>query len=213
MTRHTTAAVDSALSLPEVTWAMMADIGVTSATVYVCTGNRFIYATNTYTPVGGFGTIEPVREEADAFPRGLKMTVALVSSQAIYEAFNEQLFNKNVTLYKAVLQDWAVVGTPEIIFKGRINKVSGKVNGTDGSYMELEVESRLRRESKMSFFNRETLWQTYSGDTGANYIERIPLYKSTWGSMPNGVNGGGAYTQVGGAIPFYNPGPYRPARL
>lgn len=213
MSRHTTAAVDSALSLPEISWALMADIAVSSSTVYVCTGNRFIYSANTYSPVGNFGTIEPIREESDAFPRGLKMTVALVSSQAIYEAFNEQLFNKNVTMYKTVLQNGTIVGTPDIVFKGRINKVSGKINGPDGNYMELEIESRLRRESRMAFFNRETLWQTYSGDTGANYIERIPLYKSTWGSMPNGVYGGGAYTQVGGAIPYYNPGPFRPARL
>lgn len=209
MTRHTTAAVDSALSLPEITWAMLADIGITSGTLYVCTGNRFIYSTNTYNPVGGFGTIDPIREESDAFPRGVKMNIALVSSQAIYEAFNEQLFNKPVVLYKAVLSNATVVGTPEIIFKGRINHCGGRISQQDGSYFELEVESRLRREPRTAFFNRETLWQTYSGDTGANYIERIPLYKSTWGSLANGVYGGGAYTQVGGSIPSYNPGPYR----
>ena len=203
MTRHITAAVDSALSLPEVSWAILADIGITSGTLYVCTGNRFIYAANTYNPVGGFGTLDPIREESDAFPRGVKMTIALVSSQAIYEAFNEQLFNKPVILYKTVLNGPTIVGTPEIIFKGRINHCSGKVGNDDGSYFELEVESRLRREARTSFFNRETLWQTYSGDTGANYIEKIPLYKSTWGSLPNGVNGGGSYTQVGGVPTQY----------
>lgn len=214
MTRHVTAAVDSALSLPDIQWAIMADVGVTSGTVYVCTGNRFIYSSNTYTPVGGFGTIEPIREESDAFPRGLKMTLAMVSSQAVYETFNEQLFNKPVILYKAVLDRGTVVGTPEIIFKGRVNHCGGRVGGDGGSYFQLEVESRLRREAQLSFFNRETLWQTYSGDTGANYIDLIPLYKSTWGSLPSGVYGGGA--SMGGQpsfTPYWtDPSRGRPAR-
>ncbi|CAB4169920.1 hypothetical protein UFOVP1082_40 [uncultured Caudovirales phage] len=186
MSRHTTTAVDSALSLPEIPWALLADIGVSSSTMYVCTGNRYIYSNNTYSPVGYLGGVDPIKEEADAFPRGIKMWLSLINSQATYEAFNEQLFNKPVVLYKTVTSYGTVVGTPDIIFKGRINYCGGKTGDpARGNYFELEIESRLRREPKSAYYNRETLWQTYSGDTGANYVDKIPLYKSQWGTIPS----------------------------
>jgi hypothetical protein len=69
------------------------------------------------------------------------------------------------------------------MFSGFINQVQLKLRDpTRGNYVELEIESRLRREPRSAWFNKETLWQTYSGDTFFNFIEQIPGFKALWGN-------------------------------
>jgi hypothetical protein len=185
MSRDTSAAVTSANAAAQISWSILADIGVTSTTVYACTGDKYLTSGgNTYSPVGNLGGVEPVQEDADTFPRGMKMWCALVSSQSVYEAMAEHLFNRSVSMYRAVLNPasaYTVVGTPQMFFKGRINRCEVKVGDPErGNYFELELESRLRREAASAYYTRETLYQTYSGDTLFNYVHLIPGFKSVF---------------------------------
>lgn len=194
MSRDTTSSVTSANAAPAINWCIMADIGVTSSTIYACTGDKFITSGgNTYSPVGYLGGVEPVQEDADTFPRGMKMWVALVNSQALYEAMAEHLFNRSVSVYRAALNPssaYAVVGTPQMFFKGRINRCEVKLGDPQrGNYFELEVESRLRREAASAYYTREMMYQTYSGDTLFDYVHLVPGYKSVFdGKTQSGLN-------------------------
>lgn len=203
MSRDTVAAVTSANAEATVNWAILAQIGVTSSTIYACTGDRFIYSgANTYSPVGYLGGVEPAQEEADVFPRGMKLWVALVSSQALYEAMAEHLFNRTVSMYRATLDPssaYTVVGTPQMFFKGRINRCEVRLGDPErGNFFELEIESRLRREAASAYYTREMMYQTYSGDTFFNYVHLIPGYKSvfdgkTQSASPLSVSAAGAW--------------------
>lgn len=210
MSRDTSAAVTSANAAPAINWCIMADIGVTSQTLYACTGDKFIVSGgNTYSPVGYLGGVEPVQEDADVFPRGMKLWVALISSSALYEAMSEHIFNRNVSVYRATLNpssSYAVVGTPQMFFKGRINRCEVKLGDPErGNYYELEVESRLRREAASAYYTREMLYQTYSGDTFCNYVHLIPGYKSVFdGKTQSALNLGGQGPAGWGAGPYQN---------
>lgn len=165
----------------------LVDIGVTSGTIYACTGYRFLYALgNTYTPVGVLGGIEPIQEESDPFPRGLKMWLAAVDSSDLYEPLREDMFNRTVKLWEVFLdpETFAISNTPELRWQGKINEIEIRFNdGEKGNYYEVLAETELRRTPQRAYFNKETLALTYSGDTFYDYMHLIPTQKTMWGQQ------------------------------
>lgn len=174
-----------------VSYRVLASVTMTSTTALLCTGMQPVsWAANTYSPIGMLGGTEAVQEDSTPFPRAVRMWLSAVGSAQLYEPLTENLFNKPVKLYRAFLDDRnTLVSTPELMFSGFINKVDIKLRDpTLGNHIELEVESRLRREPRSAWFNKETLWQTYSGDTFFNFVEQIPLFKALWGNKPTYFN-------------------------
>ena len=184
MTRFNYAAAQSASTEDMVAFRVLADITFTSTTMKVCTGLTPVsWAANTYSPIGALGGLDAVQEDSTPFARSIKLWLSAVGSAQLMEPMTEQLFNKPVKLYRAFLKDSTLVSTPEMIYSGRINAVNVKLGDEQrGDYTEIEVESRLRREPVSAWFNKETLWQTYSGDTFFNFIEQIPGFKALWGN-------------------------------
>lgn len=181
----------------------LADVEVTSSTLYVCDGYHYIYAMgNTYSPVGHYGGVDTIQEESDPFPRGVKMWLSAVGSANLYEAVSENLFNKNVKIYDAFVSPdtFAAVHTPQPLFSGKINEVDLKFKDPDrGNYFELGIESELRRESVMAYSNKETLLLTYSGDTFCDFQHLIPTFRSKWGNESTSfIEGAGRPRQGGG---------------
>ena len=134
------------------------------------------------------------------FPRGVRMWLSAVNSSMLAEPLSENLFNKDVILYRAFLDDtFTCVSTPEQMFRGKINEVNIKLADTvRGNYYEITVESRLRKEPRSSRFNKESLWQTYSGDTFFNYVDQIQGFRSLWGTQDTWFSTGGAHSPLGG---------------
>jgi len=101
---------------------------------------------------------------------------------------SENLFNKPVTLWRALLDDnLAMIDTPNLLFKGKINTANLVLNDPQkGNYYEIEVESRLRQAPKALYFDRQTLWTAYqhSGDTFFDQLVNIPNFKGEWGKAP-----------------------------
>lgn len=165
----------------------LVDVGVTSGTIHACTGYRYLFAMgNTYTPVGVLGGLEPIQEESDPFPRGLRLWLAAVNSIQLYEPLREDMFNRPVAVYEAFLdpETFALSNTPELRWSGKVNEVEIRFNDSEkGNYYEVSAETELRRTPQRAYFNKETLWLTYSGETFYDYMYLIPTQHTLWGQQ------------------------------
>ena len=201
MTRDTVTSVTSAAAAPQLRYRVLVDLLLDSGTQRVCSGNQpILVGTIGYTPVGGFGGIETVQEESDVFPRAVRLWVTAVSSVNLAEAMSEDMFNRTVRVYRSFLNDqYTLVGTPQLVFSGKINDGTLKMGDPErGNYIELEVESRLRREPRSAYFTKESHQLTNSGDTFFAHVHKIPNYKGVWGdeaSVRLGSNSGGDPTR------------------
>lgn len=209
MTRFLYAAAESSSQEPKVQFRVLADVTLTTTTARVCTGMHPIaFGTNTYSPIGMLGGLEAVQEDSTPFPRAVRMWLSAVGSAQLSEPLTENLFNKPVKLYRTFLDaNNIVVATPELMYSGFVNAVHIKLRDPEkGDHVELEVESRLRREPRSAWFNKETLWQTYSGDTFFNFIEKIPGFKALWGNKATYFDVGARFPRppgVPGRFPFF----------
>lgn len=187
MTRFLSTSQQAYAERDTVAFRQLVDIGVTSSTLYACTGYRYLFAMgNTYTPVGVLGGVEPIQEESDPFPRGIKMWLAAVDSSDLYEPLREDMFNRPVKLWEVFLDPdtFALSNTPELRWQGKINEIEIRLNdGEKGNYYEVSAETELRKTPQRAYFNKETLAVTYSGDTFFNYTHLIPTQRTMWGQQ------------------------------
>lgn len=201
MSRDLSAAVTSAAQLPAVQYRWLVEVdSLSTGMTRACTGYQFVtFNGNTYSPVGNLGGAEKIQEDADVFPRAVRLWFAAVSTTQIQDVLTENMFNRPVRIYRTFLTDsFTNVATPEELFRGFINTCEMKLKDPErGNFFEIEVESRLQRQPRARFFNRETLWTFYgqSGDTFFDYLGQIPLTKAKWGVATiltyHGGGGGG----------------------
>ncbi len=188
MTRFLSSSQQALSEQETVLFRQLADVGVTSGTIYACSGYRYLYTMgNTYTPVGVLGGIEPIQEESDPFPRGVKLWLSAINSSQLYEPLREDMFNRPVKVWEAFLdpETFALSNTPELRWQGKVNEVEIRLNDSErGNFYEVTGENQLRRTPLRAYFNKETLALTYSGDTFFNYQHLIPTFKSLWGQQP-----------------------------
>lgn len=215
MTRNISAAVTSISQLPTVQYRLMCEVdSLSTGMTRACNGTSFIqFGGNTYSPIGHLGGIEKIQEDADVFPRAVRMWFAAVSTTQIQDVLSESMFNKPVRIYRTFLTDsQTIVSSAEMLFTGRINTVEMKLGDQSrGDYFEIEVESRLKRNPRAQYFNRETLWTAFnqSGDTFFDYVTRIPLTKASWGLSDKVKYGAGrANDNLSGVNPWPNLGPF-----
>lgn len=206
MSRDVSPSVTSAAQLDQVQYRWLVEVdSLSTGMTRACTGYQFVvFNGNTYSPVGNLGSAEKIQEDVDVFPRAVRLRFAAVSTTQIQDVLNENMFNRPVRIYRTFLTDsYTNVATPEELFRGFINTCEMKLDPKPevGNYFEIEVESRLQRQSNKQYFNRETLWTFYnqSGDTFFDYLAQIPLTKLKWG-VPvtvdyNGTRGGGGATR------------------
>ena len=216
VTRNLTAAVGSVMSTAEWGLRCLADITLTNSHIYAQTGiGDLVVGTITYQGVGNLGGVQQIRDSLDRFAPGVNLWLSACSSDLFSEAINETLFNKDVLLYRAIVQNGAVVNTPELWFRGKINEVNMHRGDPErGDYLEVQCRIRLKKEAKSTYYTHEDLWLTYSGDTGFDYHSQISGFKGTWGGFATGFMGGHFYEgnqawQTGGRGGGSSPGPSR----
>lgn len=202
MSRNLAAAVTSISQLENVKFRLLCEVYSGATPVYACTGVNFIvFNSTTYSPVGNLGGIDPIQEETDVFPRSAKLWFAAVNTQTIPDVINETMFNRPVVVLRTFLTDsFTCVSTPEVVFKGKINKCEMKLKDPErGDFFEIEVDSKLARSLKSLYFNSETLKTVYNQNSNTlfDYVPNIPFVKANWGGM-SVTNGG-----------FAPPGPAR----
>lgn len=187
MSRNLSAAVTSISQLAQVQFRMLCEVdSLSTGMTRACTGYNFIvFNGNTYSPIGHLGGAEKIQEDADIYPRAVRLWFSAVNTAQIPDVLSENLFNRPVRIYRTFLTDsYTNVATPEMVFHGRINTCEMKLKDPQrGDCFEIEVESRLMREARAQYFNRETLWTVYaqSGDTFFDYVPEIALSKADWG--------------------------------
>lgn len=207
MSRNLSAAVTSISQLPSIRYRLLCEVySLTAGTTRACTGNNFVtFNSQTYSPVGLLGGVDPIQEESDVFPRAAKLWFAAVNTSVIQDVLSENMFNKPCKIYRTFLTDsYTCVATPELVFNGRVNACDMKLKDPErGDYFEIEVESKLARTSRSLYFNKETLAVAYaqSGNPLFDFVTRIPFVKANWGGM---TVGGDVFVPPGGTI---NPGP------
>jgi hypothetical protein len=211
VSRFLYAATNSAAQLPQLQYRQLVDVGVTSGMVYACNGTQYLYALgNTYTPVGHLGTIDPIQEENDPFPRTVRCTLQAVGSADFYEAFREDMFGRPLRVYHVLLnEDKTMVSTPEPLWSGLINRVQLHFNTADrGTYLEVEADTDLQRAPAVMNYTRESMLLIASGDTFFNFIDQVPLTKAQWGreathfagNAPSKSSGYGGTYSTGGPL-------------
>lgn len=204
--RFTSAAANSAAHDYLMRYRQFVEIGVTSATLYLCNGTEFVFAlSNTYSPVGGLGGLEALDEAADGSVQSLRAWLAAVGSADLYEPLREDMFNRTFVVRHGFLdkQTDTLVSTPELIWSGFINKVEVRFADSErGNFYEIEAERALRQRAPASNFNLETHWTTLnqSGDTFFQYIDQVPLFRAMWGQQPTQFNGANGAVPGGGGV-------------
>lgn len=205
MSRFAIAAANSAAQLSQIAYRQMVEMGVTSSTIYLTTGQQFIYALgNTYTPVGLLGGMDPIQEESDPFPRSIRFYLAAINSATLFDPLQEDMFGRSIVVRHGYLdpQLMTLVSTPEVLWRGNVNKVEIRFGDSEkGNYYEVEGISSLYKQAQASNFNLETHWITlgYSGDLFFSLIDQVPLTKAMWGQQPTYYIPGGR--QVGAPEP------------
>jgi hypothetical protein len=185
-TRNLTAAVGSYMSEAQIGLRILAHVNVTSSTLYLQTGVGYLsVGTYNYGGIGKFGGVERIKDDLEKFSPGVKLWLTAVpSSDLLAEVGTEMLFNKEVLLYRAFIRNGAVVNTPELWFRGRINEIRlHRMDPERGDHVTMECRTRLKKEAKSSYYTKEDLWLTYSGDTGFNYHAQIPGFRGQWGNL------------------------------
>lgn len=194
-TRNLTAEVGSVMAAPESGRRVLAHIALNSGTLYAHTGiGPMVVNTITYLGVGHLGGVQKVRDSLDRFAPGVNLWLSAASSDLLSETLGESMFNKDVKLYRAVLDAGTLVNTPELWFRGKVNAVDlYRGDPERGDYIEMQCRIRLKKEAKSSYYTREDLWLTYSGDTGFDYHSQIPGFVGLWGQKATifGRSGGG----------------------
>jgi hypothetical protein len=194
MTRWLSNSQQSLAERELVAFRQLVNIGVTSGTLYACSGKQYIFALgNTYTPVSGLGGIEPIKEESDPFPRELRFWMAAIDSSDLYEPMREDMFNRPVAVYETMLDPdtFACVHTPELRWAGFVNEVDIHFGDDErGNYYEVGAITDMGREPSLSYSNRETLQLDHSGDTFCDYQHLVPSVKAMWGQQPTTHLGG-----------------------
>jgi hypothetical protein len=214
MTRFASSSLQAQSEQTQIAFRLLVDIDVTSGTVYACSGRQFIYArSNTYSPIGTLGGVERIQEDSEPFPRAVRMWLSAVqpaagtNSAVIASAMNEQLFNKQVRLYRGFmdLTTMTMPNTPELAFKGQIAAYSYRPSDPErGPHFEIEVESRMLRRMNPAYFTQETYWTTLSrsGDTFFKYVPMVAGATAKWG-LENAVMYGSSQPTIEDKRPYY----------
>lgn len=186
MTRTLAAAVDSYLSEPVQELRVLARITLSTSTMRVHTGvgSLMVGATH-YDGIGAFGGVEQISESPNNMTSAIKMWLSAVNSAALNDAVTEQLFGKSVELYRAWLRDGTLVNTPEQWYRGMIGAVDVYRGDPDrGNYIEVSLQTKMDRRYRPTYYTKEDLALTYSGDTFFNYTHQIPQMTAMWGQRP-----------------------------
>lgn len=191
MVRTYDASVNSYLSEPVKELRLLADITFTGTTMRLWTGVGSLMVGSThYDGIGMMGGIDRIGENPNNFTSPYKMWLSAVSSASLSEALQEKLFGKDVVLRRAWLRDGTIVNTPEEWHRGVMGEVTiYRGDEERGNYIEVGVQTKLDRQRRPTYYTKEDLSMTYSGDTFFDYLDQISTMKALWGQQPTRFSG------------------------
>jgi len=137
------------------------------------TSQNFTYSSDVYTGLGGLGTISAVEEGTDFANRPMSLELSGVDVALVSTALNINYQNKPVTIMLGVLDDEdAFIGTPTIIFKGKIDTMSVEI--AENSKISVRCTSDLadwERPSDGRYTNEDQV-SRFAGDVGLEFTSQ-----------------------------------------
>jgi hypothetical protein len=164
-----------------------------SATLRLHLGvGTYSFDSNTFTGVGGLGSISPLEEGLELSPYSITMELWALEPTILAEASAETLFNAGVTIWLGFLDDnGQLVDTPHVIWTGYADHASISLGG-ERDLVTLVCESELRflDQANGARFTDEDQQARYSGDVALEYLPQMVDAAIVWGP-------GGTYTRFG----------------
>ena len=111
--------------------------------VYVnSSGQNITYSGNAYLGVGGMGGISGVQESTELSSYAVNLQLSGIASTNLSLALNSNYQNKLAIIYMAIVDDDdAIVGTPMVMFQGRMDAMNIEMGET--ATISVRVVSRL----------------------------------------------------------------------
>lgn len=135
---------------------------------------EYDYDGNTYYGVGAFGNISVKNESAELNPERVSLSLEGIDLKFIDEVLGQNYQNRDVYIYKALLDDDDTILSGTIIkwFRGVSGNASISEKAGNTCQVTLEVSNFLakwRRPSNLRY-NDKTQQELYAGDTGLQYV-------------------------------------------
>ena len=175
----------TALERPATQTVFFAEFAFQSATLYLCSLNINIeWGGKTWHGAGALGAISQI-EETDGLeskPLNFSLNVADTSMLALAVGPVEQYRGRSVKLYRCPLnENFQLVGTPEICWRGVMDQVSVGVEGEEGK-INLKCETAafgLKRGPALRM-NAAQQKQKHPTDTGFDYLPDLIANQQNW---------------------------------
>lgn len=142
--------------------------------------------------IGDFGGIESVEENIEVVARQVTLTCSGLDSTWVTPALTEDYQNRTVTVYLGFFSPdtGALIGSPEVIWEGRINQQTITLSKGDAT-LSMTCEHRLRREPRIARYTNADQQIIHPGDRFFDLTHTIEGFVNRWGSRDIGYSGGG----------------------
>ena len=156
-------------------------------------------AAQTFFGIGDFGGIESVEENIEVVARQVTLTCSGLDSNWVTPALSENYQNRTVTVYLGFFSPdtGALIGSPEVIWEGRINQQTITLSKGEAT-LSMTCEHRLRREPRIARYTNADQQTIHPGDRFFDLTHTIEGFVNRWGSRDVGFSGGGGGGGPGG---------------
>lgn len=183
MSRTVTAGVGTAIAQPHVNAAHLVEMQFGSGTVYVTDLPYNIdWNGHTWTGLGHMGSIEAVRESAQAEATGLRFTLAGPIAAYLSLALNETLQGDPVLLYVAFFDaNHQIIPDPVLEWSGRADTMQ-VVDASENSAISVTAESRYVdfARARVRRFTDPDQQAAYPGDKFFEYLPQMVEKTIIW---------------------------------
>jgi hypothetical protein len=165
--------------------ALMADLTFRSSTQYVWTGpSTLAYNGHNYLGIGSLGTVSSITDGTDVRADGTSVTLSGIDPTLLNDSLTDIQVGAPAVVYFALVdQSLALIGTPYIVFRGKIDKPT-VTPGIDTISISLALESpltNLQRPNQRRYTAADQRLY-YPDDTAFNWVEILNDIALRWGS-------------------------------
>jgi len=168
----------------QVSAVMMAHLDFGSdGNVYVnSSGQNITFSGNSYLGVGGMGGISGVQESTELAGYAVNLQLSGIASTNLSLALNSNYQNKLAIIYMAIVNDDdAIVGSPIIMFQGRMDAMNIEMGET--ATISVRVVSRLSdwERNRGGRYTNEDQQEKHTGDKGLEMVAQATEKVIYWG--------------------------------
>jgi hypothetical protein len=163
---------------------LLAKLEFDSGDVLAHTGlGNLSFGGDTYLGVGKFGGISTAEESSDLARTPLNLTLSNIPGDMGAIALGEHYQGRRATLYLGYLDTTTrqLVGTPAILYRGRMDNMS--IEQGETFTVSVSIESRFAAWDKpiLRRYNNNDHQSRFAGDRGFEFVEQAAEKQIVWG--------------------------------